>query len=187
MKKSLIKLSIIALVFMVINTSCEDVDNPVDGLEEVDLFVQFGANLPDTVAAAENLVLTVTIQSPISFGEDLIATVSFAGTAVFGTDFTITGADVMSGNSGTMVPSVISSSATSAEILIPFIPTGGVDLITDQVNFQINFITDGALDGQKILEVTLDGAVGTTTPSINLAGGRGPIRNDTYITIADID
>ncbi|MEQ8240685.1 MAG: hypothetical protein RIA69_15815 [Cyclobacteriaceae bacterium] len=171
----------------VVFSSCEELDDPLDGLQETDLFVQFGANTPDTVSASEGGSLIITIQAPISFNENLIASVTFSGTAVFGTDFTITANNVISGNTGESVAPIQSVDANGATILVPFLPTRGEDLITDQVNFTVNFLTDEATDGQKILEITLNGATGTVTADLTLAGGRGPIRNNTYIRISDVD
>ncbi|RED92626.1 hypothetical protein [Marinoscillum furvescens] len=181
--------NIFIIIFaLIVMSACEDFEDPIAGIPETDLFVQFGANTPDTVAAGEGgTSQTVTIQSPISFQEDLIATITFTGSAEFGVDFDISADSITSGNSGTKVYPIVSKDANGASILVPYIPAGGNDLITDQVDFDIDFLSDGITDGDKVLEVALTGATGTTTSSLTLAGGRGPIRNDTYINIADSD
>ncbi len=163
---------ILGLFFAV---SCEDVDDPIDGLETAPLFVQFGANTSETYEVTElSDPQEITIQVPQSFEQDMVAEISFEGTAVFGTDFTVTS------------DGLVSSSATGAFITIPFIPTDNSDLIADQRNFEINFLTDAIEDGDKNLTVTLVQAVGADDPSIVLDGGRGSIRKTFDVSIEDV-
>ena len=177
--------NILFFLFAVLVTlsACEETDNPLEGATEVNNFVQFAANTQAEVSATEgSSSTTMTIQSPISGGEDLLATISFSGDAVFGVDF-----DIIDGTGTTDIGGVVSKSATEAVIRVPFIPAGGVDLITDQVDFQVVYLTDGETDGDKTLVITLTGAVGSKTSSLVFDGGRGPIRVNSTISISDAD
>ena len=177
--KNIFKLILVITMGLLVY-SCEDFDDPTEGLETGELFVQYAANVLDTLNASEGGdVYTWTVQAPISAGEDLVATVSFSGEAVFETDYTVTAEDDL-GNDV-----LISSSATGASFTIPFTPTGGDDLITDQMNLTLAFPTDDNPDGAKELIVTLDGA--TSSSGVTFVGGRGPIRRDLVVNIGDID
>ncbi len=163
--------------------SCEEVDDPLAGLEEVENFVQFGADTPATITASEDGDNSdFTVQAPVSAGEDLLATISVTGTAVLGVDY-----DVVDGSGSDNVGGVVSKSASEIVVKIPFIPTGGNDLISDQVKFSVVYLTDGVVDGDKTLTLTLTGAKGTKDSSLTFAGGRGPIRVTSTITIGDVD
>ncbi|MBL0766760.1 hypothetical protein [Marivirga atlantica] len=165
----------IATVFVL--ASCEDVADPLAGVEQTDLFVQFGANTPDSTALAEgsNFPQAVTIQAPISGGEDLLASLSFEGTAVYGTDFTI---------SSEYLESVDENGAV---IRIPFLPAKPNEFVTDQAEFTISFPENFVQDGTKELTVTLNGATGVESAGLSFAGGRGSIRKEFYVEISDND
>ncbi|MBC6401585.1 MAG: hypothetical protein GDA37_11365 [Ekhidna sp.] len=176
-------LTYIILFGVLIFASCEDVDNPIEGVPTSDLFVQYAANVSDTVNVREGDASSYTfvVQAPISAGEDLVATVAFSGDATFGTDFTVSVEDDFD-NDG-----LLSSSRAEATFTIPFVPTRGEDLVADQTNVTINFPQDATVDGNKELIVTLQGAVGSVNSSIAFAGGRGSIRRVLVVNIADSD
>jgi len=176
--------NILFFLFTVLITlnSCEEIDDPLAGAAEVNNFVQFAADTPAEVTVNEGASSSITIQAPSSAGEDLLATISFSGDAVFGVDF-----DLSEASGATNVGGIVSKNATEAVIKIPFIPAGGADLITDQVKFNVVFLSDGVSDGDKTLIINLTGAVGSKTSSLVFDGGRGPIRVSSTISILDED
>lgn len=162
---------LICLIFCFSLFSCEDYNNPIEGIEETDLFVEFSAGTPETATVAEGESYKLTIVAPISFETDLTAILLFEGTAIEGTDFTVSS------------DGLVSASDLGAEITIPFIPTDNSDVVPDQVDVTINFLSDAVTDGEKTLTVTLQGATGPG--GIELAGGRGPLRKQIAITVTD--
>jgi len=174
--KKFIYIILSVLVF----AACEDVDNPIDGIEEAEIFVQFGANTPDSTILVEGSSLgdSITIQAPVSFEEDLLATVTFEGDAVYGTDFVISIADSTR---------LVSADENGAVIKIPFRPAEPENFIADQVSFQVLFPDNFVQDGTKELTITLSGAVGSENSALTFAGGRGSIRKEFYVEIGDND
>ncbi|MTI26395.1 hypothetical protein [Fulvivirga kasyanovii] len=170
-----IYLYISCLLVIVSLASCEeDYDNPIDGLEQTNLFVQFAANTPEEVETVEGgEEEEFTVQVPISMEADLIAELSFSGDAEYGVDFDIA------------ADSLVSASETGAKLFIEYTKTDNSDVVVDQTNFTIKFLDDAIADGDKTLIVTLTGAVGATDNSIKLDGGRGAIRKEINFNIAD--
>lgn len=173
MKKILYAMIATAMVL----ASCEEVENPIAGIEQTDLFVQLGANTPDSTSLTEgtNFSDSVTIQAPISAEEDLLATLVFGGDAVYGTDFII--------NSKLLE----SADENGATLRVPFLPAEPNNFVTDQVSFLLTFPDNFVQDGTKELIITLTGAVGSENSALTFAGGRGSIRREFYIEIGDND
>ncbi|WMN12601.1 hypothetical protein QYS49_34025 [Marivirga salinae] len=172
---------LIYLIFaLVVFASCEeDYDNPIEGLETTNLFVQLGANTPDSVSLTEGeMTQSLTIQAPISANQNLLASLTFEGSAVYGTDFIIETPD------GDFL---VSADADGAVIRVPFLPAKPNEFVTDQVSFIISFAENFIQDGDKDLTVTLTGATGEENSGVTLDGGRGSIRRQFYIEIADND
>lgn len=162
---------LIYLTFCFFIFSCEDYTNPVEGIEETGLFVEFAAGTPETATLAEGDSITFTIVAPVSFEADLTATLQFEGTAVQGTDYRVSG------------DGLVSVSDSGAEVTIPFIPTNNSDVVPDQVEITITFLSDAVTEEEETLMVTLAGATGPD--GVVLTGGRGPILKTTALTIQD--
>lgn len=169
--KLILTITISTVAFM----ACEDFDDPTEKLETQSLFVQFGAGIPDSTTVSEGDVLAdfTALQAPISFETDLTAILSLSGDGTSLSDFVISGNDV------------ISQTTSQAEVIIPFIPAGGEDLITDQTFLTFEFPSDGIEDGTKYVTVVLEGATGPG--GIDLLGGRGNLRKQTVFEILDVD
>ena len=93
----------------------------------------------------------MNIECPTGSQSEITVNFAFSGTAVFGTDFNIP-----------------NSSASGGSIVIPHEP--GDILNFNNVDIPINALTDGAVDGDKTLTITLTSA---SNADGDLAVGRG--------------
>ena len=163
---------ILSLLFLAgILFSCEEIEDPTEGLQTQPLFVQYGAGLPDTLTVTEGDFLEeyITLQAPISFETDLTATVSLTGEAASLSDLEITGDDVLE------------QTDEQVTVTIPFLPANGEDLVTDQTSISLRFLDDGEDDTNETVALILEGATGPN--GIDLLGGRGDLRKRVVFTI----
>ncbi len=180
-------INIFLVLFCVVFTSCEENgEDPLAGIPSTDLFVEFAADTPDAIEATEIIdgedldedTINIVLNSPISYESDILFNLSFSGSAVFNTDYRVFVED-----DNTMIESI---DANGAVIRAEAVPTAGDVLVTEQARFSITFPEDLTEDGEKELEITLTGATVDLTGQ-TLAGGRGPLRRQTVVVIADSD
>ncbi len=164
-------------------------DNDIGNLEALPEYIAFDApgveavRPDDAVCEASNNsdcsstdpVLHLIVEAPIGTLEDITVTYEFSGDAVFGVDFNVDGATAQGGT--TTITHNINQAGTEV--------TGGV-AFTDRGTIPVELLTDGAVDGDKQLIVTITGA---TRGSETLAIGRGGLDmlRVATVNIADVD
>ena len=143
---------------------CEEIEDPAEGLQTQDLFVQYAAGLPDSIVVNEGDSLEdyITLQAPISFENDLNATISLTGEAASLADILVAGEDL------------VEQTSDEVRLTIPFLPANGEDLVTDQTSISIKFLDDGEDDINETVTFILEGATGPD--GLSLLGGRGELR-----------
>ncbi|MBL7845325.1 MAG: hypothetical protein JNK44_15790 [Cyclobacteriaceae bacterium] len=164
--------------------SCTDFDIDDLGfkLVPIDSYVAFanagGAVTPIVRNVSEtSAIQNLRIECPAGSLSDITVTYSFTGSAVFGTDFTVTAPG------GT-------ASATGGTIVIKRNKTPGGLADFDFVNLGIDPITDGVVDGNKTLTITLVSAINADGKEFVV--GRGVEGATIYlkeavINISDVD
>ncbi|MEM1123215.1 MAG: hypothetical protein AAGJ18_22430 [Bacteroidota bacterium] len=152
-------------------------DNSFDPEEEFDLeilpgYVAFDAPgndaFMDDVAVSESDGSTdLVIETPTGTLSDVTINYSFGGSAVFGEDFSVAGA---SASGGTIV-----------------LVTKPSDIFfNDRVDLTVDLLTDGVVDGEKTLTITLESA---SNAEGDVAVGRGGLDflKTATVVIADVD
>ncbi len=141
-------------------------------LEELPGYVAFdGAGtsviLDDEMTTEDGGTVSFKIECPTGTLSDITVNYSFGGDAVFGTDFTVAGATASGGSA------VIEHDVND-------------NLNRDNVDLDIELLTDGVQDGLKTLTITLTSA---SNAEGELAVGRGgtDILTTATVIIEDID
>ncbi len=111
----------------------------------------------------------LNIEIPTGTESDVKVNFTFGGTAIYGTDFTVPDG----------------SSEGGSVVIEPDDGSGATNLI-DNVDININILTDGVVDGTKTLEVILSSASNADGP-VNVGRGGTDILRTAIITIDDID
>ena len=165
---------IIAAVFALVIVSCGneyDTSEYFD-LEELPGYVAFDADgnnatLAPYTATEDGGSVGVTVENPTGTLSDITVNYSLGGSAVYGTDYTIDGA---SASGGTLV--ISSNRGSVAE--------------TFRADINVTLLTDDAVDGEKVIEITLTSA---SNAEGELAVGRGgtDFLKTASVIIADID
>lgn len=175
--------NIVYILFVgIILVSCDGfdlADNGLDNLQELPEYVAFDA--PGVNAALdpfnedEGASVDLIVEAPTGTLDDIVVSYTFGGDAVFGVDFNVPGA---SASGGTVTITHNINQAGSAA-------TGGV-AFTDRGNIAVELLSDGVVDGDKVLTVTLTSA---TRGSETIAVGRGgtDLLTVATINIADAD
>lgn len=161
----------IIAIFSLITYSCEDFDEYA--LQDLPGYVAFNApGETSTIAAAdvdENAgSVTFNIEVPTGTLSDITVSFSFGGSAVFGTDFT-----------------VASSSSSGGTIILDH--DAGDVINFDNVDLVITILTDGVVDGDKTLTITLTDAVGADGTIFSVGRGGADISRTVTVNIADVD
>ena len=175
--------NLIYLLFVgIILVSCDGFDlsdNGLDNLQELPEYVAFdapGLNATlDPFDESEGGSVDLIVEAPAGTLDDIEVSYTFGGDAVFGVDFNIAGATAAGGT--VTVTHNINQAGSEA--------TGGVTF-TDRGNIAVELLTDGIVDGDKILTVTLNSA---SRGSETIAVGRGgtDLLTVATINIADVD
>ena len=181
-----IKISMKNLIYIlalgIVLVSCDGFDlsdNGLDNLQELPEYVAFNApgvnaTLPP-FEESEGGTVDLIVEAPIGTLEDIVVSYSFGGDAVFGVDFTVPGASATGGT--VTITHNINQAGTET--------TGGV-AFTDRGNIPVELLTDGVVDGDKVLTVTLTSASrGSETIAIG-RGGTDFLREAT-VNILDAD
>ena len=177
------------LVFSVVLVACDGFDlsdNGLDNLQDLPEYVAFdadGANASrpanavcegDAECANEVLgrgdILYIVVEAPAGTLDDIVVSYDFGGDAVFGVDFNVDGATASGGT--VTVTHNINQAGTAI--------TGGV-AFTDRGAIPVQILTDGIVDGDKALSITLTGA---TRGSESLAIGRG---GEDFLRVATVN
>ena len=176
------KNSIYILALSIVLVACDGfdlADNGLDNLQELPEYVAFNADGADAVLPpfdeSEGSTVNLQVEAPAGTLEDITVSYSFGGDAVFGVDFNVAGATA---TGGTVTITHNINQAGTAE-------TGGV-AFTDRGNIAVELLTDGVVDGDKVLTLTLTSASrGSETIAVG-RGGEDFLRVAT-INIADAD
>lgn len=170
--------NLIYLLFVgVILVSCDGFDlsdNGLDNLQELPEYVAFNAPGVNATLApfdeTEGSSVDLGVEAPAGTLEDIVVSYTFGGDAVFGVDFNVAGASATGGS--VTVEHNINQAGTEV--------TGGV-AFTDRGNIAIELLSDGVVDGDKVLTVTLTSA---SRGSESIAVGRG---GTAFLTVATVN
>jgi|GEM_PF-2298346 len=155
--------------------ACTDTNISDQGfnLKVLPAYVAFNAPgenaIMDDIEVDENAgSVSLNIEAPTGTLSDITVDYTFGGDAVFGTDFDVSGA-----------------TANGGSIVLKVDPTDVQDF--DNVDLDIDILTDGATDGDKTLTVTIVG--GVNADGDMFVGGRGgtDFLKTATIKIADVD
>lgn len=182
------------LLVSVILVACDGfdlADNGLDNLQDLPEYVAFDADGVNA-SRSDNAVcegdaeceddllgvgdiLYVVVEAPAGTLDDINVAYTFSGDAVFGVDFNVAGASASGGT--VTVEHNINQNGTAI--------TGGV-AFTDRGAIPVQILTDGVVDGDKTLTITLASA---SRGSETIAVGRGgtDLLTVATINIADAD
>ncbi len=173
------KITYILIASVLILTGCSDdfeLNDNDQGLNVQFLpgkYVAFAAPGANATVAAESgdegETVDLTVEIPTGTTSDVTVNYVFSGTAVFGTDFTVIGANA-SGGSVVIVPDDGSDPAN----------------LIDNADISVQLLTDGVVDGNKTLVVTLTSASNAEGDVLVGRAGTDQLRSQT-VDIADID
>lgn len=179
---------LIILLSAVVVFGCNDLDLAEQGIvvDELPGYVAFDAAgtevTLDNVAASEGQFTedndpntgdanrTVNLEIPTGTLTDVTVNFTLSGTAIFGTDYRIINA--------------VSATASGGSIIVPADPKD-VNQFSN-INFYIEFLTDGATDGDKTLTIELTSASNAEGAMAVGRGGTDLLKSVT-IDISDID
>lgn len=171
------KISYILFTFVAILIGCDndfemgDQDLNVDYLPgKYVAFTAPGANTTiDDVTDSEGNTVELNIEIPNGTLSNVTVNFTFSGTAIFGTDYTVTNA---TSNGGSVV----------------IIPEPGDDTanLIDNADITVQLLTDGIVDGNKTLQVTLESASNDEGEVLVGRAGSDLLKTATVI-IEDVD
>ena len=170
--KNIIYSIIIASLFI---ASCDDFELANQGiaLQDAPGYVAFDAPgdnavMDDVEAVEDDSIVALTIEAPTGTLSDITIDFAFAGSAVFDVDF-----------------SVANASAAGGSIVLAY-DQSSVDNF-DNVDLVITLLTDGVADGDKILSITLENALGADGTTFAVGRGGTDFLKSANVIIADID
>jgi hypothetical protein len=172
------KIIYLAFMSVILLTACTEDDTLSDQgikLEELPAYVAFsvngvGKNLA-TITLNEGVTTAsrINVEIPTGSVSNVTVNYTFSGTAVYGVDFIVAGATSQGGS-----------------VIIVKPTTPNVNALPDNADIVVTLLTDGVVDGNKTLAITLDSAFNADGP---IAVGRGgtDLLKTANVVITDID
>ena len=165
---------IFVLSCLVVMTSC-DPDYAVEDyfdLEELPGYVAFdtdgnGVSLANAAVSEADVSARFFVENPTGTKSEITVNYNLSGSAIYGTDYTIAGATAAGGS-------------------VKVKPNSGAVNQTNRVALPIVILTDGVVDGEKTITITL---IDASNAEGNVAVGRGgkDILRVANVVITDVD
>lgn len=183
-----IKYKWVWMLMVACTLACEEDDSRLDILTDPanssKVFVVFDENDPDSFTSSEGgEEFVVTVRSELNLLADVMVEIDFDGTAEAVTDFTVENATFVAGSETPNFGDVFFNGANDKIMVL----LERNDTLSARTNLQLNFPTDGVVDGEQSLTLTLDTAYFVNRTEDLFTVGKAGTQLTVTGTIADID